>query len=485
MPSSSPAIKIPSGLVRPVLGPVPASGSRPSTLDPRLSPYEPTPTNPWDRRKVAHLHRRAAFGATWAGLEEGVKLGPQKCVDRILNGTGPGTIREEDFASMARTAVSAGSDRNLQGWWIFRMLAGGHPLVERLALFWHDHFATSQDKVANLELMLRQNELFRKYSLGHFWDRQSGGLLLEISRDAAMLVWLDSNSNRRAAPNENFAREIMELFALGIGNYSEKDIREAARGFTGWFVNRNQFRFSSSEHDSGRKTVLDQTGDWDGGDVVRIVASQPAAARFLVAKLYRYLVNENEPPDSAVLEQLAAGYREREYDTRWLIETLLRSNVFFSPTAYRQKISSPIDLTVGTVRRLEGTRVSPVALAEVCGKLGQTLFHPPNVAGWEEGKAWVNSSTLLGRSNFAQAITASRAGPFAGRTDPAALAAKYGATSDAEVVQFFLELLVDGDVPAETRKQLAQSLSISSDARSDRIRRLVQLILSLPEYNLC
>jgi uncharacterized protein (DUF1800 family) len=450
-----------------------------------LRPYEPTPANPWDRRKVAHLYRRAAFGATWAELEAGVNLGPQKCVDQIFNGIGPGTIREQDFASMARTAVSAGSDRNLQGWWIFRMLAGGHPLVERLALFWHDHFATSQDKVANLALMHDQNELFRKFALGRFWDRETGGLLLTMSRDPAMLIWLDSNSNRRAAPNENYAREVMELFALGIGNYSEKDIQEAARAFTGWFVNKNQFRFVGSEHDTGDKTVLGRKGNWDGGDVVRIVAEQPATAEFLIGKLYRHLVNENDPPAPDVLAQLAAGYREREYDTRWLVETMLRSNLFFSPASYRQKITSPVDFTVGTARRLEGSRVSPVVLADVCSKLGQSLFHPPNVAGWEEGKAWINSSTLLGRSNFAQAIVASRGSPFAGRTDPAALAAKYGRTSDDDVVQFFLELFVDGEVPAETRKQLAKSLTDGRDSRGERIRRFVQLILSLPEYNLC
>jgi len=454
-----------------------------------LAPYDATPANPWDRRKVAHLYRRAAFGATWAELEEGVKLGPQKCVDRILSGAGPGTIREQDFASMARTAVSAGSDRNLQGWWIFRMLAGGHPLVERLTLFWHDHFATSQDKVANLALMHDQNQLFRKFALGRFWDRDTGGLLLTMSRDPAMLIWLDSNSNRRAAPNENYAREVMELFALGIGRYTEKDIQEAARAFTGWFVNKNQFRFVNSEHDAGEKTVLGKKGNWDGVDVVRIVAEQPAAAEFLIGKLYRHLVNENEPPAPAVLAELAEGYRQREYDTRWLVETMLRSTLFFSPASFRQKITSPIDFTVGTARRLEGSRVSPVALADVCSKLGHTLFHPPNVAGWEEGKAWINSSTLLGRSNFSQAIVASRGGPFAGRTDPAALAAKHGRSSDEEILNFFLDLLVDGDVPVETRTQLAKSLNSPiegvGDTRSERIRRLVQLILSLPEYNLC
>jgi uncharacterized protein (DUF1800 family) len=455
----------------------------------QLEPYRPTSHNRWDRRKVAHLYRRAAFGGTWNELEEGVNLGPEACVDRLLSGQGRWTVSEDDFAAIARTAVAAGSDRNLQGWWIFRMLAGGHPLAERLTLFWHDHFATSQDKVANLGLMQQQNELFRRFALGHFWERESGGLLLAASRDPAMLVWLDSNSNRRAAPNENYAREIMELFTLGIGNYTEQDIREAARAFTGWFVHKSEFRFVGSEHDTGIKTVLNRDGNWDGGDVVRIIAEQPVTATFLVAKLYRYLVGENDAPDPDVLAHLAAGFRERGYDVGWLVETILRSSLFFSPAAYRQKISSPVDFAVGTARRLEGSRVSPVALADVCSKLGQTLFHPPNVAGWEEGKAWINSSTLLGRSNFAQEIVAASGGRFAGRTDLAALAARYGRTSDDEIVDFFLELLVDGNVPAETRTQLTRSISSAvntgENARRDRVRRLVQLILSLPEYNLC
>jgi uncharacterized protein (DUF1800 family) len=453
-----------------------------------LEPYMPTPGNPWDRRKVAHLYRRAAFGANWSELEGSVKLGPQACVDRLFEGSQQASVSESDFAAIARTAVAAGSDRNLQGWWLFRMLAGRHPLAERLTLFWHDHFATSQDKVANLGLMHQQNELFRRFALGHFWDKQTGGLLLAISRDPAMLVWLDSNSNRRASPNENYAREIMELFALGIGNYTETDIREAARAFTGWFVHKSEFRFVDSEHDTGDKAVLGRRGNWDGADVVRIIAEQPATADFLVLKLYRYLVNEHDEPDPGVLSHLAAGFREREYDTRWLVETILRSNLFYSSLAYRRKIASPVDFAIGTVRRLEGSRVSPVALADVCSKLGQTLFHPPNVAGWEEGKAWINSSTLLGRSNFAQEIVAGRGGRFAGRTDPAALAVKYGRTSDREIVEFFLELLVDGNVPEETRAHLAKSIAVphgSGTANRDRVRTVVQLILSLPEYNLC
>jgi uncharacterized protein (DUF1800 family) len=454
-----------------------------------LAPFEPTATDAWDRRKVAHLYRRAAFGATWAELETGVKLGPEGCVNRILRGSDQAAVNDSDFAAMARTAVAAASDRSLQGWWIYRMLAGPHPLVERLTLFWHDHFATSQEKVANLGLMRAQNELFRKFALGQFWDRQSGGLLLEVSRDPAMLLWLDSNSNRRSAPNENYARELMELFALGIGHYTEQDIQEAARAFTGWFVHGNRFRFNDSEHDPGEKSVLGELGAWDGSDVVRIVAEQPAAAELIAGKLYRFFVNEHEPPDAELLSALAAGFREHDYQVHWVVKTLLRSQVFYSRASYRQKIAAPLDFTLGTVRRLEGQRVSPVHLADVCSKLGQTLFHPPNVAGWEEGRSWINSSSLVGRSNFAQEIVASQSGRFAGRTDPAALAAKYGCTSQDDVLDFFLNLLVDGDVPDATRTELRNAWNTAPQSthapQRDAVRRLVQLILSLPEYNLC
>jgi uncharacterized protein (DUF1800 family) len=465
-------------------------------LDPATAwqAYEPSPANPWDRRKVAHLYRRAAFGATWRELDEAVKLGPAECVRRLVEGHGKPTVSDDDFAAMTATFIAGGSDQNLQGTWLYRILASTRPVVERMVLFWHDHFATSQDKVGNLSLMHRQIELFRSFELGRLGGgpaHRFGELLRAISRDPAMLVWLDANSNRRTAPNENYARELMELFALGLGNYTEKDIQQAARAFTGWFMQRSEFRFTASEHDTGPKTVLGQTGNWDGDDVVRIVLEQPGAAMFLVGKLCRYFVNESEPIGNDVLAPLADEFRRRDYDVAWLVPTILRSNAFFSPAAFRKKIASPVDFVLGTARRLEAARVRPVEYAQVCARLGQSLYRPPNVAGWEEGRAWVNSSTVLLRSNFAQAITAAAGSPFAGSIDPAALAAKYGRRSDDEIVEFFLELLVDGQVPTEVPATLRQTLRESSggallgDDRDQRVRRLVQLVLSSPEYNLC
>ena len=205
------------------------------------------------------------------------------------------------------------------------MLHGGHPLREKLTLFWHNHFATSLAKVQDPALMFRQNCLLREHALGRF-----GPLLQAISRDAAMLVWLDSNSNVKGKPNENYARELMELFSLGVGHYTEKDIREAARAFTGWRTDGEGFAFDARLHDGGPKTVLGQTGAWDGGDVVRIVLEQPAAARFLVRKLYHFFVSEKAVPPDALLEPLCESFRKSDYDIAALVRTILASRHFYS-----------------------------------------------------------------------------------------------------------------------------------------------------------
>ena len=235
----------------------------------------------------------------------------------------------------------------LQAAWLQRMIDGVEPLREKMTLFWHNHFATSIAKVNDGSLMERQYELLFTHALGNFRP-----LLQEISRDPAMLVWLDSNQNVKGKPNENYAREVMELFTLGVGNYTEKDIREAARAFTGWHTSGGRFTFVHGEHDDGPKTVLGQTGNWDGDDVVRILLDQPACARFLVRKLYRFLVSENVAPPDALLDPLADAFRKSDYDIAVLVRTILRSQHFFSAYAYRQKVKWPVEYAVGVVRMI-------------------------------------------------------------------------------------------------------------------------------------
>src|SRR5262249_17630330 len=287
-------------------------------------------------------------------------------------------------------------------------LQGGHPLREKLTLFWHNHFATSIAKVQSPALMFRQNCLLRQHALGRF-----GPLLQAISRDAAMLLWLDSNSNVAGKPNENYARELMELFSLGVGNYTEKDIREAARAFTGWRTDGGNFTSDARLHDGGTKTVLGQSGQWNGGDVVRIVLEQSAAARFLVRKFYHFLVSEQaEPPDS-LIEPLCESFRKNDYDIAGLVRTILASRHFYSSHAFRQRIKGPVEYVLGTVQAVyrrykeEDADYRPLpqqVLVSRLNAMGQQLFAPPNVKGWPGGATWLNTHTVLERSNFAASL---------------------------------------------------------------------------------
>src|SRR6516165_10278277 len=212
-------------------------------IDPRWAwePYKPSAESPWDIRKVGHLYRRAGFGATWAELEAGVKAGPEKTIDQLLHG-GPGQDNFDHLTEpLAKSAAQSNNDLQARAWWLYRMLYSPHPLREKLTLFWHNHFATSNAKVQNAGFMLRQYELMRRHALGSFRT-----MLQEMSKDPAMMVWLDTRGSKKGNPNENYARELMELFSLGIGQYTEKDIREAARAFTGWDIKGNQPVFNEA-----------------------------------------------------------------------------------------------------------------------------------------------------------------------------------------------------------------------------------------------
>jgi uncharacterized protein (DUF1800 family) len=235
------------------------------------APLEPARDDPWDLPRVAHLHRRAGFAAPWAVLQRDLRDGPQRSVDRLLDGeavTSAGRSAAESdalFDGMAAQLAASASLTRLQGIWLYRMIFSAHPLRERMTLFWHNHFATSNTKVNNTALMQRQNDLLRNHALGRF-----PALLAAIARDPAMLIWLDSTANRKAHPNENFAREVMELFTLGRGHYTERDIQEAARAFTGWFVQGGRFREIAAQHDNGEKAILGRSGRFEADDVPAI-----------------------------------------------------------------------------------------------------------------------------------------------------------------------------------------------------------------------
>ena len=390
-----------------------------SRVDPTWAwqPYRPTADSAWDLKKVGHLYRRAAFGADRATLDRAVKAGPEKAIAVLLKGSDGGDEFDRLTAPIAESVARANNGDQAGAWWLYRMLYGPFPLREKLTLFWHNHFATSNAKVQNLGFMLRQHRLLQQHALGSF-----ATLLRQLSTDPAMMIWLDTRDSKKAMPNENYARELMELFSLGIGNYTEKDVREAARAFTGWQIRTEKATLDRDQHDGGEKKVLGQKGHWKPDDIVRICLEQPSAPRFIVKKLYRFFVNETVAPTPELLEPLAKQLKESNYDVGALVGTILRSNLFFSSEAYRSRVKSPVDFSLGIVRALEG-RVGTGALARATEELGQKLFYPPSVKGWDGGTAWLNGHTLLFRQNLALALTSTEDQRFGRRTDPAALRA--------------------------------------------------------------
>ena len=246
-----------------------------------------------------------------------------------------------------------------------------------------------------------------------------------IGRDPAMLIWLDSTINRKAKPNENYAREVMELFTLGRGHYTERDIKEAARAFTGWFVVRDQFEEVPRQHDDGTKSVLGQAGNWTGDDIPVILLKQPACAEFICGKLFRYFVSDTDAPSEKLLAPLAAAFRDSGYQIEKPVEMILRSNLFFDPSTVRRRVKSPVEFAIGTIRALEvlNPTVATAALAESCERMGQSLYAPPSVAGWDGGPGWINSTAMLARANLALGLLSEADSPLGGRCNPWVLAA--------------------------------------------------------------
>jgi uncharacterized protein (DUF1800 family) len=460
------------------------------SIDPRWAwePYRPTEKEPWDLRKAGHLYRRGAFGADWTELQAAVQAGPETAVEKLLAGGTETEQFEKETAERLPSIIRGNNGNQARAWWLYRMLYTPHPLREKLTLFWHNHFATSNTKVQNAGFMLGQYQLMHRHALGCFHT-----LLQTLSMDPAMMVWLDTRDSKKGNPNENYARELMELFSLGIGHYTEQDVREAARAFTGWEIRGTEAFFNSNQHDDGEKTVLSQTGKWTGADIVRICLEQKSAPYFIVGKLYRFLVSETVPATPELLEPLADEFR-RHYDFGALVKAVLRSNLFFSPLVYRTRIKAPVDFALGIVRGLEG-RIGTTALGQALEGLGQNLFYPPSVKGWDGGQAWLNGQTLLFRQNLGLALTSTEDARFGRRTDPAELVRKHGVQPEDASVDFFLKLFLQGDVPHESRARLVdyqqraarQSYPVywtAQDIADHRVRTLCHLVLTLPEFQL-
>jgi len=386
-----------------------------------LAPLTP---REWNYTTAAHLLNRAGFGGPPAEIEKLVALGPDRAVDGFVDfekipddtpdpeWAKPDPDRREKFEA-ARKAGEEERRRllrleqqtqrqrmmDLRGWWFQRMAQGPRPFQEKMVLFWHGHFATSMEKVREAYLMWRQNELFRRLATGNWLQ-----LLTEVARDPAMLVWLDQAQSRKEHPNENFAREVMELFALGEGHYTEQDITEAARALTGWSYDRMTQRFAERpfQHDTSNKTVLGKTGELDAEDVLEQIVAQPQAARFITAKLWNFFAGQ--PASEELTTALADLFRQHGNNFKPVLRAMLRSEEFYAPSLIRAQVKSPVQWLVGSVRMLEVKLPPPMVCWGLTRNLGQDLFAPPNVKGWDGGLSWITTNNLLARYNEAAVL---------------------------------------------------------------------------------
>jgi uncharacterized protein (DUF1800 family) len=440
--------------------------------------YQPNAQQPWNLIQAGHLYRRAAFGANWEQLQQALSDGPQQTIDKLFKPQADTTAFNDTYDGYDNAA--AGSIKSLRAWWLRRIIQTPHPLLEKMTLFWHGYFATNSDKVKNPSLMLHHIQLLRSHALNSFGD-----MLQAISRDPAVLIYLGADANRKALPNENFARTLIETFTLGAGNYNEKDVSEAARAFTGGFVLRSRLRYISREHDGNQKKVLGEKGNFTGDDIIRIVLKQPATSQMLVRKLYRLLICETEEPNAAMINPLAESFA-KDYDITKLTETILRSNLFFSQAAYHRRIKSPIEFALGIVKALEGV-VSTTQLADDLAGLGQNLYNPPTANGWIGGHHWIDSATLVGRNNLALALLQGSE-PYGDKLNPRALANKHGCSTFKSARLLLLDLFLQSDLAPNVNESILKTAQAASENISDdedgMLRRFTHAIVTLPEFQL-
>jgi len=503
---------------------------------------------------AAHLLWRAGFGGTWQEAVELADLGLDSAVDRLVfyepsvNVPSPECSAQPEETSQAfeerlrgildedirqnerhmRYQEERNQIRDLKLWWLDRMVSSSlsdaaiPPLEEKLTLFWHSHFATGyEDKINATYPLWQQNQMFRALAISPLPDQ-----LNALIRDPAMLVWLDNASSHRNNPNENFARELMELFSMGVGNYTEKDVKESARAFTGYSVDRETwtFQFREGAHDPGEKTFLGQTGPFRGEDIVSIICQQPATANFMARKLLQYFVCTN--PDQEMIEALAERYRVTEYNLRDVLRTLFRSQYFYSGRAANAVVKSPVCLALGALKAMRAPMPMDEVFLGALRVMGQDLFFPPDVNGWPGGGDWINSNTLLIRYNFANFLmngvsadefktlerkavdrTQSRREFVESERKLETVDWKPGEHLKAsgeirrmltskDIVDYFIREFLQREPSKDLRAALIQlaetdgaggrrPMSVQDSNFNERARGIVHLIMSSPDYQLC
>ncbi len=440
-------------------------------------PYQPTADRPWNRSLAAHLYRRAGFGAALATLDAAIVKDPADVVDDLISQNLAMTEFQTTADALATTVLAGGDPKQLAAAWVYRLLYTPNQLREKATLFWHGHFATSAEKVKSAQLMWQQNQLLRRHALDNF-----GELMQAIAQDPAMLIYLDSAINRKAHPNENFARELMELFCLGEGNYSERDVQELARCFTGWEIKNEKFRKNRYQHDAEAKSILGQTGHFDGEDGVRIVIEQPQLEMFLAGKWYRFLISDEPQPTRELLKPLADAFRQHELQIAPVVKRILGSNLFFSCHSVGRKIKSPVEFVIGLLRCLLGT-TNTQHVAQGLQQVGQGLFFPPNVKGWDGGRAWINSATVLGRANLVAEVLENDHTKFNNQGLSQYLASLDVRTTDA-AIEYFEQCLLAVELSKATKVRLRETYDTPFQDREQSLRSLLHAIATMPECQL-
>jgi len=449
-----------------------------------------------DLELMSHLYRRAGFGARREELEAALEKGYEATVEELLH---PENQPELDHDLIHRYWVDIKEHRQIdpaQSYWIYRMVNTKKPLEEKMALFWHHLFATGFAKLNHPGVMLNQVAMFRKHGLG---DLRT--LLVELSKDPAMIFWLDNQTNTNDVHNENFGRELLELFALGIGNYTEDDVKNCARAFTGWTLKNPipgaqpfgrhdwEFEFRPDQHDWAEKTFLGETGNWDGADIVDIIVRQKSAAQFIAKRLHNYFVSD--VPDQAAIDILADAYIGSQYDIRAVMRTLFMSDFFKSPDAYYARVKSPAEHVVGIVRLVEDFTYPKWGIRELALEtryMGQDLLNPPSVEGWHTGKEWIDTGILVERVNFAAEQVGNIDMPGVRRIIDRLRA--QGTLSPEAFVDNCLDLIGPLDVVDRTHEALVGFARKGGDLKlaegdrdaEQRVGEMLQLIVATREY---
>lgn len=465
-----------------------------------------------ERDKIAHLLRRFGLGASEAEMDYYGQGGLHGAIDKLLNYEN--TPSGVDF-SVEKFSNAQNQKLNMvgvQAWWVAKILGTRRPLEEKMTIFWHDHFATSAAKVVAPLLMEEQNEVLRQNATGKFHD-----LLLAVSKDPAMLLWLDNQYNVKGKPNENFAREVMELFTLGIGNYSEKDIQESARAFTGWTFRRMkltdavkakgasaEFLFRPALHDSGDKTFLGKTGPFNGDEIIAMLCEHPQTARFVTKKIWEWFVYLK--PEDSVVNKFATAFKNSGLDVKVLLRNIMESDEFYSDRAAYKTYKDPVNFAIPTLRQLGvGEQVASLitgvdsvtglprlavgAAQQALKQMGMTLLFPPDVAGWDFGPAWITSATMVERIQWGERLFGQGAQGRAQIRYPAYPLLEDNPTPEGVVAK--LISVFDAKLPKDKVDSLvsaarsAMGAELTPQNASPVAAKVCRLMFGTPEFQFC